>query len=106
MDLVAAVGKIPKEFYRNHEPLIRTAVARRWATVAFASKRAHDYRLAFNCLLHAMWWDYKWERRIRLVWFFFRSRKTPADFRSPFVESPAAKQPTCSSSASGQKNFV
>jgi glycosyltransferase involved in cell wall biosynthesis len=94
MDLEASVGKIPKEIYGNHEALIRTAVARRWASVAFASKRAHDYRLALNCLLHAIRWDHDWERRLRLVWSIFRSRKAHVDFGSPFVESPAEKRGT------------
>jgi glycosyltransferase involved in cell wall biosynthesis len=99
LELTSSVSKIPKEHYRNHELLIRTAVGRRWASVAFASKRAHNSLLAFNCLFRAMWWDYEWKRRLRLVWLFFRNRKTLADFGSPFVEDSAAQQKTGFSSA-------
>ncbi|HZT35478.1 MAG TPA: glycosyltransferase family A protein, partial [Nitrososphaera sp.] len=97
-DLNLAVSKIPKALYREHEPLIRTAMARRWASVAHASKRVHNHRLAFNCLIQAMRWDFLWRRRLRLIWFFFQGNKSLADFRSPFVE-PGPKQKVGFSSA-------
>jgi glycosyltransferase involved in cell wall biosynthesis len=87
LDLVSSIGKIPKELYESQEPEIRTAVARRWASIAFASRRAHNYRLACNCLLRAMWWDYDWGRRLRLIWSFLRDRKGLAYFASPYAES-------------------
>jgi glycosyltransferase involved in cell wall biosynthesis len=98
-DLNSAVSKIPKDLYRKHELLIRTALARRWASVAHASKRAHNRRLAFNCLIQAMWWDYAWRRRLRLIWFFFQNKKSLSDFRSPFVEPPGSKPEVSFSSA-------
>ena len=105
-DLTSLVSKIPKDFFKKHEPLIRTAVARRWASVAFASKRAHSHRLAFNCLLRAIWWDYDWERRLRLIWYFLQRRKGLADFRTEFVDAPFPKQGTDFSSAPPQKNLA
>lgn len=105
LDLASAVKKIPKELYVSHEQSIRTAMARRWASVAFASKRAKSHRLAFNCLLHALWWDYDWERRLRLMWVFFRSKKALADFQSPFVENPAAMRDTSLARAPRQNSM-
>jgi glycosyltransferase involved in cell wall biosynthesis len=83
LDLNSAVRKIPQDLYGKHERSIRTAVARRWASVAHASKRARNHRLAFNCLVQTIWWDYDWKRRIRLFWFFFQNRKSLADFQAP-----------------------
>jgi hypothetical protein len=99
LDLQAAVAKIPQALYLKHESLIRTALARRWASVAHASKRANSRLLAFNCLIRAIWWDYDWRRRLRLVWFFFQGKKSLADFASPFVESRPQTQKMDFSSA-------
>jgi hypothetical protein len=106
MDLVSSIGKIPKELYKSQEPEIRTAVARRWASIAFAGKRAHNYRLAGNCLLRAMWWDYDWGRRLRLVWCFLRDRKGLAYFASPYAENSTIPPNTNLSSASYPKDFA
>ena len=104
LDLNSAVSKIPKDFYRKHERSIRTALARRWASVAHASKRLHNRRLAFNCLIQAVWWDYAWRRRLRLIWFFSQEKKSLADFQSPFVEPPGPKQKVGFSSAPSQQS--
>jgi glycosyltransferase involved in cell wall biosynthesis len=90
LDLNAAVSQIPNDFYRKHEPLIRTALARRWASVAHASKRIHNRRLAFSCVVQTLFWDYDWRRRLRFIWLFFQGRKSLADFESPFVEERRA----------------
>jgi hypothetical protein len=100
-DLNSTVKKIPQDLYRKHERSIRTAVARRWASVAHASKRARNHRLAFNCLVQTVWWDYDWKRRLRLFWFFFQNKKSLADFRSPFVEPPDARQSACAQPSIG-----
>jgi glycosyltransferase involved in cell wall biosynthesis len=84
LDLTASVSKLSKDVLKNHEFLIRTAVARRWASVASSSLKARRRRLAFNCLIRTIWWDYEWKRRLRLIWSFFRGQTIANYFPNPF----------------------
>ena len=70
-----SVLRLPKPVFKEHEHLIRTAVARRWADTALTNRRARNRVKALNSLRQAVWWDYDWGRRLRLVWWFSRGRK-------------------------------
>jgi glycosyltransferase involved in cell wall biosynthesis len=90
--LTRAVSRLPQSILKEHEHLIRTAVARRWADAALTNRRAGKGSRALHCLLQAMWWDHKWGRRLKLVGWFSRRRKRanshyPTPFRSALRES-------------------
>jgi glycosyltransferase involved in cell wall biosynthesis len=85
--LTRSVSRLPQPVLKEHEPLIRTAVARRWADAALTNRRAGKGIHALHCLLQAMWWDHRWGRRLKLVGWFSRGRKRanshyPTPFRS------------------------
>ena len=69
------VLRLPKRLLKNHEHLIRTAVARRWAATALRNRRARKIVPALKSLVQAVWWDHDWFRSLRLVWWFSRGRK-------------------------------
>jgi cellulose synthase/poly-beta-1,6-N-acetylglucosamine synthase-like glycosyltransferase len=71
--LTGTVAQLPKPFFKEHEHLIRSAVAQRWAAIAFLKRR--NAWLALKCLLQAIWWDDDWARRRYLVWSFLRGRR-------------------------------
>ena len=83
--LTHSVLSLPKPVLKEHEHLIRTAVARRWANAALTNRRAGKSVHALNCLLQAVWWDYRWGRRLKLVGWFSRGRKRAnAHYPTPF----------------------
>jgi len=90
--LTVAVSRLPKPLMQEHQHLIRTAVARQWAASALSNRRAHNQRRALHCVLKAMWWDFQWGRRLRLIWSFVRSRKGVLDdFPNPFRDIAGAE---------------
>ena len=86
--LITSLSKLPKDLLKKHEHLIRTAVAGRWASVAFFSLKKGDKRLALLSLVQAIWWDYAWDRRLQLIWAFLRRRrKVLLNFSTPYRET-------------------
>jgi glycosyltransferase involved in cell wall biosynthesis len=77
--LTYSVLSLPKPLLKEHGHLIRTAVACRWADAALVNRRARNHAHALHCLLKAIWWDYRWGRRLKLVWWFGRRSKEIAD---------------------------
>jgi len=71
---------LPQAVYREYEPIICTAVAGRWASLAFSANKKGDNWLAFRSLLHAIWWDPDHERRLKLAWAFLRGRKSALEY--------------------------
>ena len=85
--LTKSVSSLPKHLMKEHDHLIRTAVARRWASVAFSCSRARRQRMGVNCLLHAIWWDHDWGRRLKLIESFLRGKKGVLTyFQNPFED--------------------
>ena len=93
--LITSLSKLPKGLLEQHERLIRTAVAGRWAAVAFVSLRNGDKRLAVRGLLQAIWWDYDWDRRLQVICALFRRRKDRKEvlrsFSTPYREAMSSK---------------
>jgi glycosyltransferase involved in cell wall biosynthesis len=73
--LADSVSRLPKPLLEEHEHLIRTTMAHRWAATALSNRRARNQRQAFNCLLRAIWWDHNWGRRLRLIWSYLLGTK-------------------------------
>jgi glycosyltransferase involved in cell wall biosynthesis len=87
--LIGSLSKLPKDIWLNHEPLIRTAIAGRWASVALTAKKRGNKLLALKSLLHAIWWDHDRARKVMLVRAFIRGRKNMLEsFRTRFDEKP------------------
>ena len=85
--LITSLAKLPQSIRSQHDRLIRTAVAQRWASVAFFSLKRGKKQLALRGLLYAIWWDHDWRRRLRLVWSFMRGRRSVLSrFSNPFTE--------------------
>jgi hypothetical protein len=86
--LTTSLSNVPHEFRKKHEHLIRTAIARKWTSVAFSGLKARKKILALKCLLQAIWWDYDGGRRLRLASSFLRGHKgVLACFPNPFADS-------------------
>lgn len=83
--LIGSLSKLPQAVWQNHEPMIRTAIAGRWASVALSAKKRGKKRLALKTLFHAIWWDHDHIRRLKLIWAFLRGRKSALEnFRTHF----------------------
>jgi glycosyltransferase involved in cell wall biosynthesis len=83
--LIGSLSKLPQAVRQDHESMIRTAVAGRWASVALSAKKQGKRLLALKTLFHAIWWDHDHVRRLKLVWAFFRGRKGALEyFRTRF----------------------
>jgi glycosyltransferase involved in cell wall biosynthesis len=109
-NLTRSVSRLPRPILNEHEQLIRTAVARRWADAALANRQAGKPVQALHCLLQGVWWDYRWGRRLKLVGWFIQGRKRvnshyPTPFRSasrlpaPLADRSNAVQQTTQRSA-------
>jgi glycosyltransferase involved in cell wall biosynthesis len=87
--LVAHVSEFPKDLVEAHKPLVRTAIARRWAAAAIFARRDKESKLALEGLLRAIWWDYDWRRRLALIWAFIHGRRAVlARFSTPYRDKP------------------
>ena len=85
--LTHSVLRLPKPVFKEHQYIIRSAVARRWADAAYTNRRAGRGGQAINCLLQAFWWDYRWRRRLKLLRGFRRGRNgVSAHYRTGSVE--------------------
>jgi hypothetical protein len=73
--LIGSLSKLPQAVWQDHESMIRTAVAGRWASVALSAKKRGKKRLALKTLFHAIRWDHDHVRRLKLILAFLRSRK-------------------------------
>jgi glycosyltransferase involved in cell wall biosynthesis len=73
--LQTALLRLPKSLLEEHGRLIRTSMARRWARSAFSCRQTKQVGRAMLSLLYALWWDYKWPRRRRLIRSFCRGNK-------------------------------
>jgi glycosyltransferase involved in cell wall biosynthesis len=89
--LTEAMQTLPKPFVKRHDRLIRTALARRWADSAFASRREQRAR-SLSCLVHALKWDPNWLRKVRVVGAYVAgTRKIPHYFPTPFGSDGAVE---------------
>ena len=84
--LTEALQGLPETLLAEHDHLIRTALARRWADSAFASRRGQIGR-SVSSLYQAIRWDPNWARRLRLIGAFLTGkRKTPPYFPTPLPQ--------------------
>ena len=87
--LINSLSNLPSDLLKENERTIRTVVAGRWASLAFYSMKKRRRRLAILGLLHAIWWDHSWERRLQLLWSFVRRRRTVLqNFSTPYRNTP------------------
>jgi cellulose synthase/poly-beta-1,6-N-acetylglucosamine synthase-like glycosyltransferase len=104
--LITSLAKLPENTRRQHNIVIRTAIARRWAELAFFSLKRSNRRLALRGLLRAIWWDYDWQRRLLVVWSFIRGRRSVlAHFSTPFAE-PSAEASAVSSLGENDRSRI
>jgi glycosyltransferase involved in cell wall biosynthesis len=91
-NLAVLASKLPEELLKSNEQLVRTAVARRWADAAIFARQRGERKLALVGLLHSIWWDYDWRRRLELVCALALSRRSVlARFSTPYRETTLEK---------------